>query len=89
MVFEALQKMVTDEQKVHMSQDAKRTAAGIPTWSPTVQSTIQLLMYGRADGMPSFQLTVAVRVGGGAKAKLLFPRVHISDRHALSLHLKS
>jgi hypothetical protein len=39
----------------------KHTAAGIPTWSPTVvQSAVQLLMYGRADGMPSFQLTVAV-----------------------------
>ncbi|KAH0256844.1 hypothetical protein KCU91_g16720, partial [Aureobasidium melanogenum] len=49
--------MRNDEQK-----KAKHTAAGIPTWSPTVvliwRSTV--LMYGRADGMPSFQLTVAV-----------------------------
>jgi hypothetical protein len=26
-----------------------------------LKSAVQLLMYGRADGMPSFQLTVAVR----------------------------
>jgi hypothetical protein len=40
---------------VQCIKDVKHTAAGIPTWSPTV-----VLMYGRADGMPSFQLTVAV-----------------------------
>jgi hypothetical protein len=56
-------KRIFSNVKDAKKKNTKRTAAGIPTWSPTVVLICRshCYMHGRADGMPSFQLTVAVR----------------------------